>query len=122
MLGRMKPIKPRVHGIIDYVACGTMLAAPSLLGLNGAARTASYAFAGTYLVISALTDYPPALRRTIPFPLHGKIELSSVPALAALPFVVASLKGSKERAYFLGLAGTVLGAYTLTDWEADPDA
>ncbi|WP_102127021.1 hypothetical protein [Deinococcus planocerae] len=118
----MKPISPRLHGIIDYVACGTMVAAPSLLGLNGTARTASYAFAGTYFVISALTDYPPALSRMIPFPLHGKIELSSVPALAALPFLVSALKGSKERAYFLGLAGVVVGTYSLTDWEANPDA
>lgn len=115
----MKPIKPRVHGIIDYAACALMLAAPPLLGLSPAARKLSSAFAGSYLGVSALTDYPPALRRVIPFPVHGRIELATVPALL---LVAAPVLQGRERLYFLGLAGTVLGAYSLTDWQADPDA
>ena len=114
-----KPITPRVHGLIDYAACALMLAAPHLLKLSPKARTASYVLAGSYLGVSTLTDYPVAVRRLIPFPVHGKIELSTVPVLLLL----ASLgHGARDRNYFLGLAGTVLGAYTLTDWQADPDA
>ncbi|EYB68461.1 hypothetical protein DEIPH_ctg023orf0056 [Deinococcus phoenicis] len=115
----MKLVTPRVHGFIDYVACAAMLAAPSLLNLKGGARTASSLFVASYLGVSALTDYPPALRRLIPFPVHGRVELASVPALL---LVAACQKGTRERAYFLGLAGTVLTVYTLTDWQADPDA
>lgn len=113
-----KPINPRVHGLIDYAACALMVAAPPLLHLGPRARTASYALAGSYLGVSALTDYPVALRRVIPFPLHGKIELSTVPVLLLLGTLH---KGARERSYFLGLAATVLGAYALTDWQADPD-
>lgn len=115
----MKPITPRVHGGLDYASCATMLAAPSLLGLSPGARTMSYLFAGSYLMVSALTDYPLAIRRMIPFPLHGKIELATVPALL---LVAALQKETRDRAYFLGLAGTVAGAYTLTDWQAPSDS
>lgn len=114
-----KPLTPRVHGLIDYAACGLMVAAPHLLRLSPKARAASYALAGSYLGVSTLTDYPVAARRLIPFPVHGKIELATVPVLLLL----ASLgRGSHDRRYFLGLAGTVLGTYALTDWQADPDA
>ena len=100
----MKPIKPRVHGVIDYGACAAMLAAPSLLGLSGSARTLSYLFAGSYLAVSAFTDYPVAIQRVIPFPLHGTIELGTVPAL----LLVAALQiDTRARASYLGLAGTV---------------
>lgn len=114
----MKPLSPRRHGFVDYAACGLMLAAPALLRLSPPARRASYALAGSYLGVSLLTDYPPALRRVIPFPVHGKIELATLPALLLL----ASETQGRDRAYFLGLAGTVAGAYALTDWKADPDA
>ncbi|WP_034385405.1 hypothetical protein [Deinococcus sp. YIM 77859] len=115
----MKPILPRVHGLIDYAACALMVAAPHLLDLHPGARRISYALAGSYLGVSALTDYPPALRRLLPFPVHGKIELSTLPVLL---LAAALQKETRERAYFLALAGTVAGIYSLTDWQADPDA
>lgn len=115
----MKPITPRVHGILDYGSCAAMLAAPSLLNLSPGARTLSYLFAGSYLMVSALTDYPLAVQRMIPFPLNGKIELATVPALL---LAAALQKDGRDRAYFLGLAGTVAAVYSQTDWEANPDA
>lgn len=121
MLNRMKPINPRMHGAVDYLACLAMLAAPRLLKLPPPARTASTLFAGSYLIVSGLTDYPLGLRRTIPFPVHGQIELASAPALLVLPALMGALKEPRERAYFAGLLGMVLGAYLLTDWDADPD-
>ena len=121
MLTGMNLISPRLHGVIDYVACASMLALPVLLGLRPAARSASFAFAGAYLLVSALTDYPPALKRVIPFPVHGSIELVSAPALLLVPALMGVLKDGRERAYFIGLAGTVLSVYALTDWKADPN-
>lgn len=122
MLRCMKPLTPRRHGVVDYAACALMLAAPPLLGLSPAARRVSTLFAGTYLVVTALTDFPLGLRRIIPFPVHGKIELASVPALIALPAVMGAMSGIREKAYFAGLVGTVLTAYSLTQWDADADA
>ena len=115
----MKPVTPRIHGFLDYSSCALMLAAPHLLKLSPTARKVSYALAGSYLLVTALTDFPLGVRREIPFPVHGKIELSTIPAL----LLTASLQdGSRERAYVLALATTVAGAYALTDWEANPDS
>lgn len=117
----MKPISPRTHGLIDYSSVALMLAAPSLLGLKGPARTLSYAFAGTYLVVSALTDMPLGLKRALPFPTHGLIELASAPALVALPALTGAMSDPKARAYFIGLLGTVGTVYSLTDWQGDTE-
>lgn len=114
----MNRISPRLHGAIDYAACALMVAAPHLLDLHPAARKLSYALAGSYLGVSALTYYPLALRRLIPFPVHGKIELSTLPVLL---LAAALQQNTRDRAYFLGLAGTVAGVYRLTDWQANPD-
>ena len=121
MLTGMNLISPRLHGAIDYVACASMLALPVFFGLRPAAQTASFAFAGTYLLVSGLTDYPLALKRVIPFPVHGRIELASVPALLLLPSLMGALKDGKARAYFIGLAGTVL-QYRTTRVLAAPGA
>ncbi len=117
----MKPITPRLHGVADYSACAAMFALPLLLGLTPRARNVSISFAGSYLLVSALTAYPLGFRKLIPFPTHGRIELASAPMLLALPALLGGLGGRRERLYFLGLLGTVLSVYTLTDWQADPD-
>ncbi|UBV44165.1 hypothetical protein LAJ19_15280 (plasmid) [Deinococcus taeanensis] len=115
----MKPLTPTRHGIVDYAACALMLAGPRLLGLSPQAQALSAGLAASYLGVTALTDFPPALKRVLPFPLHGKIELGTLPVLLGL---AALRHESRERLYFLGLAGMVAGAYTLTDWQADPDS
>ncbi|WP_045233948.1 hypothetical protein [Deinococcus pimensis] len=115
----MKPISPRTHGMIDYSSVALMLAAPSVLGLKGPARLLSYAFAGTYLAVSALTDMPLGVKHALPFPTHGRIELASAPALLALPAMTGALKDPKARLYFLGLLGTVATVYSLTDWQGN---
>ena len=117
-----KPISPLGHGVLDYGSVAFMLAAPSLLGLRGPARTLSYAFAGMYLGVSALTRMPLGLAKLIPFPVHGTIELASTPALIGLPLLLGALGTTRERLYFAGLLGTVLTAYSLTDWQAGAEA
>ena len=111
------PIKPKAHGVLDYGSVALTLAAPALLKLPPAAKTISWAFAGTYLAVSALTDMPLGLSKKIPFPTHGKIELMSAPALLALPYLTGATADPKARNYFLMLFGTVLAAYNLTDWQ-----
>ncbi|PTA67200.1 hypothetical protein [Deinococcus arcticus] len=111
------PVTPRVHGVIDYVACAGLLVLPRLLGLSPAARARSQALAAGYLALTVITDFPLAVRRTVPFPWHGRAELLS------LPLVLLSARGAKtnDRRYFAGVAAMVLTAFLSTDWGADPD-
>ena len=108
--------------MIDYGSVAMMLAAPKLLGLQGPARTLSYAFAGSYLLLSALTDDPLGLKKMVPFPTHGKVELASAPALVGLPWMMGAMRDPKARMYFLGLLGTVAAVYSLTDWQGNTEA
>ncbi len=114
----MKPITPLRHGLVDYVAFAAMVILPGLLRLPPQARTASYTLAGINLLVDVLTDYPLAVRRLIPFPVHGTVELASGPAFLAIPALLGGLKTSTSRNYFLGLLGMVVLANRLTDWKA----
>jgi hypothetical protein len=116
-----KPIKSGAHGAIDYGFLALNLSAPSLLGLNGAARALAYLFGGAQGLLNAVTDQPLALRRIVPFGTHGTIELPSGPLFVALPLITGALKEAKARAYFLILGAVLVAVYGLTDWEAQPD-
>lgn len=114
-------VTPRVHGAVDYAACAAMLLLPGRLGLSAPAKKASQAFALSYLGITLLTDFPPAVKRLIPFPVHGQIELLSAPLLLLTPKLLHQQAGKSEHSYFQGLTLLVLTAYLSTDWHANPD-
>jgi hypothetical protein len=120
-----KPIKSGAHGAIDYGFLALNLSAPSLLGLNGAARALAYLFGGAQGGPNAVTDQPLALRRIVPFGTHGTMELSSGPLFAALPLALpwptGAPKGPEARAYFLILGAVLVAVYGLNDREAQPD-
>jgi hypothetical protein len=116
-----KPISRKAHGAIDYGFLGMMLAAPSLLGLTGAARTLSYLLGGVQGGLNAITDQPLAVKRLVPFRTHGTIELASGPAFVLLPVVTGALKQPKARAFFGAALGLLATVYALTDWDATTD-
>lgn len=114
-------LTPRVHGMVDYAACAAMLLLPGRLGLSAPAQKASQAFALSYLGVTVLTDFPLAVKRMIPFPVHGQIELLSAPLLLLTPQLIDREAGKSEHYYFQGLTLMVLTAYLSTDWRASPD-
>lgn len=112
-----KPITPRTHGILDYATVAATLAAPSLLGFPPSAARASYALAGGYGALSALTDYPLSVRRTVPFRAHGLAEGLVGLALPALPRMLGFARHRPARNFFLGLTALTAVVAALTDWE-----
>ena len=53
-----RPIAPRLHGILDYVAVAVFLLAPAPFGLTGLAATSFYLAMGLLiLAVWALTEY-----------------------------------------------------------------
>ncbi len=117
-----KPISPKAHGMIDYGFLGMMLAAPSLLKFQGPAKTLPYLFGGVQGLLNAFTDQPFAIKRVVPFPLHGKIDKWSSPVLVALPLLTGAWKQPKARAFFGGSLALLVTTYLLTDWTQKPDA
>ena len=114
-----KPISPTLHGILDYATVATTAAAPKLLKLPARGATASYALSGTYFVLSALTNYPLAIKRVVPFKAHGAVEAASIPALLALPYILKLTAHSKARNFFFALAAITVVTAALTDWSAE---
>lgn len=113
-----KPIGPKAHGAIDYGFVTMQALAPSLFGLRGSAKSLCYAFAGAQGVLNAFTDQPLAVRRLVPFRVHGQLETPFVPALLLLPWVTGALKQRKARRYFVSFFVVALANYLLTDYKA----
>ena len=75
-----------VHGIADYLVGLLLVASPYFLPfpdnpMKGIALTAG----GVLLAYSIMTDYPVALLRFIPFPIHRTFDLLAGGALAFAP-------------------------------------
>jgi len=73
----LRMIPTGVHGAIDYLTGGALLAAPKVLGLNDEPRAALVlrsAGAGA-LAYSLITDYELGLLRLLPMPAHLALAL-----------------------------------------------
>jgi hypothetical protein len=114
-----RPISPTMHGMLDYATVATTLAAPRLLGFPESATRACDLLAGGYLGLSALTDYPLALKRAIPFRAHGAAEVASGVVLPALPWMLGFAGHRAARNFFLGLTAVTAVVASLTDWDRD---
>ena len=114
-----KPIGPRTHGTIDYGFVMTQALAPSLFGLHGAAKYCRYAFAATQGVLNAFTDQPLAVKRIVPFRVHGQLETPFLPALVLVPWLTGALKQRNARRYFFSFFAVALANYLLTDYKAN---
>jgi len=113
-----KPISPCMHGVLDYATVSATAAAPVLLDLPKPATRLLYGLAGTYLGLSALTDYPLSAARVVPFKAHGAAEVALGLALPALPWAFGFSNHRAARSVFLGLAALTFVVAPLTDWEA----
>lgn len=113
-----KPISPALHGALDYSTMAATLAAPKLLGFPPRAAQAAYSLAGGYLALSALTDYPPALKRAVPLKAHGAVDAVLGLALPAVPWLLGFAADKRARNFYLALTGITMIVTGLTDWNA----
>jgi len=114
-----KPIGPKAHGFIDYGFVTLQALAPILFGLKGPAKTLCYSFAAAQGLLNAFTDQPWALKRVVPFRVHGQLETPFVPALLVLPWLRGALKQPRAQHYFVSFFMVALANYLLTDYHAN---
>jgi hypothetical protein len=85
---RSGPLSPFVHGVIEYVAGVVFIAAPFLFGYDARAATAvSLVFGVALIVITASSDLPTGLAKTLPVTIHAVIDLIGAVFLIAAPFL-----------------------------------
>lgn len=112
----MPPISTKLHGVVDYVAAGILMAAPKVV--SGENRRASallrVAGAGT-LLTSALTDYELGVSRKLPMPVHLVIDAATGSMLAVGGFLLRRGRGGIGLALrFALLGGGEVAAAALT--------
>jgi hypothetical protein len=85
----MRFIPTRVHGVLDYLTAGVLIAAPSLLGLrkNGMQTWLPVALGVGTIGYSLLTDYELGLLKIIPMPAHLALDAANGALLAASPWL-----------------------------------
>lgn len=103
-----KPISPRTHGMLDYIAVAVFALAPAAFGLSGLAAGLSYLLALVHLALTLATAFPLGLVRVVRFSTHGTVELGEGGALVA-----AALFLFNGAAFWFFLA---MGVVLLTVW------
>ena len=61
------PVKPQLHGIIDYAFSAIMLAAPTALRFDKKTSQTYHAGGVAFLLMNAVTNTPVALKTLAPF-------------------------------------------------------
>lgn len=112
------PISPELHGAIDYGIGAANALVPGLLHMSGKARTLFRMFGLVQGGLNALTIQPLALKKLVPFELHGLIEKSSLPVYLLAPILSGVTRERRARNYWLLLGAGLVVVYNLTDWDA----
>lgn len=106
----MKKMNSTLHGIIDYATVAMWQTVPSLMNLSAPHVAFMRAFGGAFLGVNLATRYPLAIKKIIPFELHGAIEAGS--AVVFLGMSMNPLLKKRERLFYLA-SGVQLGAVVL---------
>ena len=114
-----RPISPRIHGVIDYTTSAAVAAAPAVFKFPKPATALFESLAAGYTGLSAVTDYPLAVKRKVPFKAHGAAELAIAAVLPVLPWALGFADNKAARNLCFALTGVTLIVAALTDWEDD---
>jgi hypothetical protein len=104
----LRVIPTKAHGAVDMATGPALIAAPTLLRMNGntGATIPPRVVGAAATVYALLTDYEFGLKRVLPMRTHLALDAVAGIALAATPFVTgASKKGVRH-----WLPHTVIGA------------
>ncbi len=105
---KLRVIPTKVHGAVDMATGPVLIAAPTLLRMNGnkGATIPPRAVGAAAIVNALLTDYEFGLKRLLPMRTHLALDAVGGVTLAATPFLTrASKKGVRH-----WLPHAVLGA------------
>jgi hypothetical protein len=88
-ISTMRFIPTRVHGVLDYLTAGVLIAAPSMLNVrqNGVQRWLPVALGVGTIGYSLFTDYELGLFKVIPMPMHLALDAVNGALLAASPWL-----------------------------------
>jgi hypothetical protein len=99
---RQGPISAFMHGVIEYIAGALFIAAPFLFGFDSdAARAASIVVGVAVLVITASSDLPTGLSKSLPVTFHAILDVLLAGFLIAAPFLFNFSDENGPTAFFI---------------------
>ena len=113
-------ISPSLHRILDFVVVLLFAAAPTVFHLHGNTMYAAYALAVIHLVLTLMTHFPGRTGGSVPFNVHGMVELVVGVVLVAAPLVRHWTYGA--RTFYLSIGVLILVVWALTRYRDTVDA
>ena len=112
----MRFIPTRVHGVLDYLTAGVLIAAPSVLGFRkgGAQTWLPMALGVGTIAYSLLTDYELGLVKVIPMPVHLALDAANGALLSASPWLLGFAEEVSVPHLSLGLFEVGAAAFSQT--------
>jgi hypothetical protein len=99
---RQGPIPRFVHGLIEYVGGGLLVASPFVLDYNSGSATAVAIVLGVLaIVLAATTEGPTSLINSVQLQLHVLLDYALAVILIASPFVFGFSGEGAPTAFFI---------------------
>lgn len=121
----MRFLNARIHGILDVVTILLLALGPFLFGLGGSVALIAWTLAILHLLLTLATRYPMGVWKTVPFFVHGIVELIVSAVLVLVPVVGGYGPGSPGRRFYTIMAAFVFVVWALTayrDADRSPQA
>ena len=115
----MHKLKPRIHGIIDYLVIAILFLAPSVFGLTGIVAIIAYSLALLHLALTLLTRFSLGIVSAVSLYLHGRIELILSVALITMALLIDFPTETGGRYFFAGLGLVILISWFATNYHHD---
>ena len=98
------PLPAVVHGLIEYLAAGLLIAAPFLFSFDSDAATAVSIVVGVLvLIVTACTALPTGIIKSIPVQAHAVVDYVLAAVLIASPFLFGFTDDGTATAFFIVL-------------------
>jgi hypothetical protein len=110
------------HGLIDYATVVIFAIGPTVGGFHGKQAVICYALAVVHFLLTVITRFPLGALKTVPFPVHGGIEIVVALFLIVLPWLANFSAGIHSRNFFVLIGLLIAVIWLLTDYRGPRSA
>ena len=106
------------HGVIDYLMVILLAVGPGVAGFHGRQAMMCYGLAVVHFLLTIITRFPLGVLKTLPFWLHGAVEIVVAVLLVILPWLANFSAGVHSRNFFVAIGVLVALIWALTDYRS----
>jgi hypothetical protein len=112
----MRVLKPLAHGMVDYLMVIILAIGPGVAGFTGPQAKLCYSLAVVHFLLTIITNFPLGVLKTVPFWLHGAVEIGVAVLLIVLPWMANFSRGVLSRNFFVMIGFLIALIFVLTDY------